>query len=48
MIESIDHVQLAMPRGSEDHARLFYGEVLGMAELPKPPELRELKYPLPS
>ncbi|MGA8326241.1 MAG: VOC family protein [Candidatus Cybelea sp.] len=41
MIESIDHIQLAMPRGGEDHARSFYGEVLGMAELPKPPELRE-------
>ena len=48
MIESIDHVQLAMPRGSEDHARSFYGEVLGMAELPKPPELRELQCPLSS
>jgi len=32
----IDHVQLAMPKGSEDRARGFYGEVLGMKEIPKP------------
>lgn len=40
MIKSIDHVQLAMPPGSEQQARSFYGDALGMAELPKPPELR--------
>ena len=33
---SIDHVQLAMPKGSEDCARSFYGDVLGMKEIPKP------------
>jgi len=32
----IDHVQLAMPKGREDRARGFYGEVLGMKEIPKP------------
>ena len=32
----IDHVQLAMPQGSEDRARSFYGDVLGMKEIPKP------------
>lgn len=33
------HVQVACPREGEDAARLFYGEGLGMAEVPKPPEL---------
>jgi catechol 2,3-dioxygenase-like lactoylglutathione lyase family enzyme len=36
----LDHVQLAAPSGSEDEARRFYGELLGMAELPKPDALR--------
>lgn len=36
---AVDHVQLAMPAGREDQARLFYAEVLGMIELPKPDEL---------
>jgi len=36
---AIDHVQLAMPIGAEDTARGFYSGVLGMAEIPKPPEL---------
>jgi catechol 2,3-dioxygenase-like lactoylglutathione lyase family enzyme len=36
---AIDHVQLAMPPGAEDSARRFYGDLLGMTELPKPPEL---------
>jgi catechol 2,3-dioxygenase-like lactoylglutathione lyase family enzyme len=35
----IDHVQLAMPKGSEECARSFYREVLGMKEVPKPEEL---------
>jgi catechol 2,3-dioxygenase-like lactoylglutathione lyase family enzyme len=34
-----DHVQLAMPPGREDDARAFYGTVLGLEELPKPPAL---------
>lgn len=38
-ILSIDHVQLAMPKGSEDRARSFYRNVLGMQEVPKPEEL---------
>jgi catechol 2,3-dioxygenase-like lactoylglutathione lyase family enzyme len=33
---AIDHVQLAAPPNSEDTARRFYGELLGMQELPKP------------
>ena len=36
---AIDHVQLAMPPGAEDRARAFYRDVLGMIEIPKPPEL---------
>ena len=36
---SIDHVQLAMPVGAEETARGFYRDLLGMAELPKPPDL---------
>ena len=38
-ILSIDHVQIAMPSGEEDTARLFYIEHLGFVEIPKPPEL---------
>lgn len=38
-ILNIDHVQLAMPKGSEDHARSFYRDVLGMKEIPKPEAL---------
>ncbi|HUA72559.1 MAG TPA: VOC family protein [Solirubrobacteraceae bacterium] len=36
----LDHVQVAAPAGSEDDARHFYGELLGMPELPKPEALR--------
>jgi catechol 2,3-dioxygenase-like lactoylglutathione lyase family enzyme len=36
---AIDHVQLAMPSGEEEMARAFYGKVLGMREIAKPPEL---------
>jgi catechol 2,3-dioxygenase-like lactoylglutathione lyase family enzyme len=36
---AIDHVQLAMPPGEEARARRFYRDLLGMAEIPKPPEL---------
>jgi catechol 2,3-dioxygenase-like lactoylglutathione lyase family enzyme len=36
---AIDHVQLAMPAGGEDRARAFFRDLLGMLEIPKPPEL---------
>jgi catechol 2,3-dioxygenase-like lactoylglutathione lyase family enzyme len=36
---AIDHVQLAMPAGEEGRARAFYAALLGMIEIPKPPEL---------
>lgn len=38
-VTAINHVQLAMPRGGEDVARGFYGALLGMAEVEKPPLL---------
>ena len=39
MIRALHHVQLAMPRGREDDARVFYCDVLGMTEQPKPQNL---------
>ncbi len=39
MIDSLDHVQLAAPPGSEDVLRAFYAGTLGMAEIAKPPAL---------
>jgi catechol 2,3-dioxygenase-like lactoylglutathione lyase family enzyme len=36
----LDHVQLAAPPGCEDAARRFYGELLGLEEVPKPEQLR--------
>ena len=36
----VDHVQLAAPPGAEEQARKFFGEILGMEELPKPENLR--------
>jgi catechol 2,3-dioxygenase-like lactoylglutathione lyase family enzyme len=38
-VKRIDHVQLAMPPGQEEEARAFYGDVLGISEVPKPPHL---------
>jgi catechol 2,3-dioxygenase-like lactoylglutathione lyase family enzyme len=38
-IEGLDHVQVAAPPGCETEARRFYGELLGLEELPKPPAL---------
>ena len=38
-IVALEHVQLAMPEGGEAQARRFYGELLGIPELPKPPHL---------
>ena len=36
---AIDHIQLAMPLGQEEKARRFFLDLLGMREIPKPPEL---------
>ena len=38
-ITALHHVQLAMPKGGEDAARAFYGGLLGLSEVPKPPIL---------
>ena len=38
-VQSIDHVQIAMPSGEEEKARSFYVDILGFTENPKPPEL---------
>ena len=35
---SLDHVQLAIPRGGEPVARRFYVDLLGLVEVPKPAE----------
>ena len=37
----LDHVQVAAPAGCEAAARRFYGELLGLVELDKPPVLRD-------
>ena len=37
--QGIDHVQLAAPAGCEAAARRFFGELLGLRELPKPAEM---------
>lgn len=39
-VEGIDHVQIAAPAGCEQAARWFFGELLGLAEVDKPPALR--------
>ena len=38
-IIALDHVQLAMPPNEEIKARAFYQGVLGIPEIPKPPNL---------
>lgn len=38
-VTGIDHVQIAAPPGCEAAARAFYGELLGLEELPKPESL---------
>ena len=38
-VSGFDHVQVAMPRGAEEHAREFYADLLGLEEIPKPPQL---------
>ncbi len=38
-IVGLDHVQLAAPPGCEPEARRFFGELLGLSEVPKPQSL---------
>jgi catechol 2,3-dioxygenase-like lactoylglutathione lyase family enzyme len=40
-IVGLDHVQIAIPAGGEDQARAFYGDLLGMHEVPKPDTLSQ-------
>jgi catechol 2,3-dioxygenase-like lactoylglutathione lyase family enzyme len=39
-IVALDHIQLAMPPGSEPEARVFYKDILGFEEIAKPDLLR--------
>jgi len=39
-ITALDHVNIAVPRAKEAVVLAFYREVLGLLEIPKPPELR--------
>jgi catechol 2,3-dioxygenase-like lactoylglutathione lyase family enzyme len=36
----LSHVNVTMPKGSEDEARAFYGGLLELPEIPKPEPLR--------
>lgn len=38
-VVGLHHVQIACPAGSEEGLRGFYGGLLGMPEIPKPPVL---------
>jgi predicted enzyme related to lactoylglutathione lyase len=42
-ILSLDHVQIAIPVGSETRARAFYSGILGFTEIEKPPQMAERK-----
>jgi catechol 2,3-dioxygenase-like lactoylglutathione lyase family enzyme len=37
---ALDHIQLAAPPGCEEAARRFFGELLGLEEIPKPEAIR--------
>lgn len=37
--ERLHHVQLAIPPGAEEACRQFWGQILGLTELDKPPDL---------
>ncbi len=39
LVRSVTHMQVAIPVGGEDEARAFYGGLLGLVEVAKPPEL---------
>src|SRR5271166_2719877 len=39
-VARFDHVQIAAPEGCEAAARHFYGTLLGLKEIEKPPNLR--------
>ena len=39
-VPNIHHVQIAIPPGGEPLTRRFYGDILGLAEVPKPENLQ--------
>lgn len=41
VIKKIDHVQLVAPKGCEEAARGFFSDILGLAEVEKPEELKK-------
>jgi catechol 2,3-dioxygenase-like lactoylglutathione lyase family enzyme len=41
MLTAIHHIQLTAPPDCEPAARKFYGELLGLPEIEKPPELKK-------
>ncbi|SDZ14133.1 VOC family protein [Thermoactinomyces sp. DSM 45892] len=40
-LEGLDHIQLAAPADSEETARTFFSDILGMNEIPKPDNLKK-------
>lgn len=38
-VHAIHHIQIAMPTAREDDVRRFYGDVMGLVEIPKPESL---------
>ena len=38
-LEALHHVQISIHKGSEDEARAFYKDILGLREIPKPDPL---------
>ena len=41
-VKRLQHTSVPMPPGGDDQARAFYGDVLGMPEIPKPTGLKHL------
>jgi catechol 2,3-dioxygenase-like lactoylglutathione lyase family enzyme len=39
IVLGLHHVQISCPAGAEDDLRAFYGDLLGLPEIPKPPVL---------
>lgn len=40
-VYAVEHVQLAIPPNGENLARVFYGDILGLREKPKPEHLSQ-------
>ena len=40
MLLQVHHAQITIPKGAESEARKFYGEFLGLKEIPKPESLQ--------